>query len=184
MKMIARIALIPLFLLAVSTTLLGQEFDLLNLTKSLGLPFGSGISLNNQDVIATLVRVGTSDEIVTVDINGNFTNLTQGQFNFPGQASINNLGQIVFVVDVEPPDDCSVVNCNVVFWNGTRFQNITNGSIPVEPAGVLGRALNDSGQVAIGTKEGLVLYNGVKLINLTSRNLHYGYRKSTTEHKL
>jgi len=89
MKMIARIALIPLFLLAVSTTLLGQEFDSLNLTKSLGLPFGSGISLNNQDVIATLVRVGTSDEIVTVDINGNFTNLTQGQFNFPGQASIN-----------------------------------------------------------------------------------------------
>ena len=36
------------------------------------------------------------------------------------------------------------------------------------PAGVLGRALNDSGLVAIGTTQGLALYNGVDLTMLTS----------------
>jgi hypothetical protein len=168
MRVLARIAFAFLLLLIVSTTLFGQEFHTLNLTQSLGLPFGSGVSLNNQDVISTLVRIGSIDEVVTVNINGDFTNLTQGQFNFPGQASINNLGQIVFTVDVEPPDDCSVVNCNVIFWNGSSFQNITNGSIPVYPAGVLGRALNDSGLVAIATNQGLALYNGMNLTMLTS----------------
>ena len=168
MKTVARIAFVFLFLLAANTTLLGQEFRILNLTESLGSRFSSGISLNNQNVIATLVEVGSTREVVTVDINGNFTNLTQGGFNFPGQASINDLAQTVFTADVEPPGDCTVANCNVVFWNGISFQNITNGTIPVEPAGVLGRALNDSGQVAIGTKEGLVLHNGANLIMLTA----------------
>ena len=168
MKTVARIAFVFLFLLAANTTLLGQEFRILNLTESLGSWFSSGISLNNQNVIAILVEVGSTCEVVTVDINGNFTNLTQGGFNFPGQASINDLAQTVFTADVEPPGDCTVANCNVVFWNGISFQNITNGTIPVEPAGVLGRALNDSGQVAIGTKEGLVLHNGANLIMLTA----------------
>jgi hypothetical protein len=171
MNMVARIAFIPLFLLVVSTPALGQKFDSLNLTKSLGLSFGSGISLNNQNVVATLVRIGTTDEIVTVDINGNFTNLTQGQFNFPGQASINNLGQIAFTVDIKPPDDCNFGNCNIVFWNGSSFQNITNGSIPV--VGVSARSLNDSGQVAIATKQGLVLVQRCEFDNADLGNTHY-----------
>jgi hypothetical protein len=38
-------------LLGANTTLLAQEFQLVNLTQSLGLTFDSRISLNNQDVI-------------------------------------------------------------------------------------------------------------------------------------
>jgi hypothetical protein len=165
MRVLARITLGFLFSLTLSTTVFGQEFRILNLTQSLGLPFGSGVSLNDQDVIATLVHIEGIGEIVTVDINGAFTNLTQGQFHSLGQPSINNLGQIVFPGNVEPP---TAANGDVIFWNGSSFQNITNGSIPVYPAGVLGRALNDSGLVAIGTTQGLVLYNGVDLTLLTS----------------
>ena len=165
MRVLARIAVVFLFLLTVSTTVFGQEFHILNLTQSLGLPFGSGVSLNDQDVIATLVVVESIQEIVTVNINGDFTNLTQGQFDFLGQPSINNLGQIVFPVYVEPP---TAVNGDAIFWNGSIFQNITNSTIHVYPAGVLGRALNDSGLVAIGSSQGLALYDGVHLTLLTS----------------
>jgi hypothetical protein len=83
----------------------------------------------------------------------------------PGQPSINNLGQIVFPINIRPPTD---ITGDVIFWNGSSFQNITNGSIPVYPAGVLGRALNDARLVAIGTTEGLALYNGVNLTMLIS----------------
>ena len=106
MRVLARIAVVFLFLLTVSTTVFGQEFHILNLTQSLGLPFGSGVSLNDQDVIATLVNVGGIQEIVTVNINGDFTNLTQGQFNGLGHPAINNLGQIVFPVKCRTVHGC------------------------------------------------------------------------------
>jgi hypothetical protein len=64
MHVLARIAFGFLFSLMFSTTVFGQEFRILNLTQSLGLPFGSGISLNDLDVIATLVHVEGIGDIV------------------------------------------------------------------------------------------------------------------------
>lgn len=66
MRILMSIVFVFLFLLTGSTTLFGQEFHTLNLTQSLGLPFGSGVSLNDQDVIATLVNVGGIQGITTI----------------------------------------------------------------------------------------------------------------------
>lgn len=54
----------------------------------------------------------------------------------------------------------------MIFYNGTTFENITNGALDVQPGGVLGKTLNNSGNIAFGTESGLFLYNGTQVTDI------------------
>ena len=141
------------------------QFKIITLTQGSGLNFGSGVSLNSSGVVGTVVRIGSEDEFVLVDKAGNITNLTQSQFIQVGQGAINDLGQAAFVIASIP--DFSM-DTDVIFFDGSLFQNITNGSFSIQPAGVLHRTVNNSGQIAFGTDNGPVFFDGNQLIDVTA----------------
>ena len=45
--------------------------------------------------------------------------------------------------------------------------NVTNGAFNIAPAGVGGNTLNDAGQIVFGTSQGVILFNGSELLDLT-----------------
>ena len=116
---------------------------LTNLTAGSGLVFGSGLSLNEAGTIGTI----SDGDFYLIDRRGNIERLTDLHFLLIGQGSINNRGQAVFQLQGD-----------AIFFDGTSFHNLTNGTLTVESAGLLGKTLNDRGQIAFGTGTALILF--------------------------
>ena len=144
---------------------LALSFQVTNLTANSSLNFSSGLSLNNSGTVGTITQIGGVDEFVLIDSSGNVTNLTQGQFTHVGQGSINDFGQAAFVGNAST---ASLDDGDVIFFDGTSFTNITNGSPIPQPAGVLGQTLNNSGQITFGSNAGLFFFDGTQLLDLTA----------------
>jgi hypothetical protein len=111
--------------------------------------------------VGTVGAVGTSsDDFYLIDRRGNITRLTTSQSPSIGQGSINDHDQVAFVFQGD-----------AIFFDGTTFHNVTNGALTVEPAGLLGRALNNRGQLAFGTGVQLIFPvggDGTNLVDVTA----------------
>lgn len=128
--------------------------EIVNLTRSSGLLFGSGLSITNSGRIGTLTSINGQDEFVIITAPNGIVNLTHGQFARVGQGSINERGQAAFQVRDASQADYG----EAVLFDGHTFIALTTQSSIVAPAGLLGSCLNNAGQVVFATRDSLLMY--------------------------
>ena len=159
--------LVLLKLLACTPHADAATFQVTNITAHSAYDFSFGLSLNDDGVVATVGRIGGIDDFVLVGRSGIVTNLTQGQYTHVGPGSINDAGEAAFVGNASTR---SLEDGEVLVFDGSDLSSVTSGSPTPKPAGVLGRTLNNSGQIAFATTSGLYFWDGTNLTNITARS--------------
>jgi len=135
----------------------------INVTTIAGSEY-SPISIDASGSVLAQARFPDTNEgqedLFLINPHGTVTNLTNGGFANLGGGSLNDLGQYALRSGTE-----------VHFFNGSTFQNSTNGifSGDSNPASIRveGQALNNIGQIAIGTSDAVYFYDGNTLEKIT-----------------
>ncbi|MEO7058449.1 MAG: choice-of-anchor tandem repeat NxxGxxAF-containing protein [Lapillicoccus sp.] len=112
--------------------------------------------------LVTVVGVGalpTANASVRASAGYTYTTLVQGTPDLiPGSCALNNLGQVA-VVNNQRPDPASPWRAKLVRTDGSTVTLIAGADNGVGPGGT-GLAINDSGQVAVGTGVKFVVGDG------------------------